>query len=129
MALVEERHAQLVAAATRLFLKKGYHQTSVREIAAAVGWTMGSLYLYISRKEDVLYLVRQEIMDRLIGGLESITWRGTARATLRAYLEHHFRTVNDMQDEVRLLYREFASMTAEQRDAARTRGLELVDTY
>lgn len=128
-ALVEERHAQLIAAATRLFLAKGFHQTSVREIAAAVGWTMGSLYLYISRKEDVLYLVRQAIMDRLIDGLDAIEWRGSARATLRAYLEHHFATVDSMQDEVRLFYREFASLTPEQQEAARARGIELVDHY
>jgi AcrR family transcriptional regulator len=128
-ALVEERHAQLIAAATKLFLGKGFHQTSVREIAAAVGWTMGSLYLYIARKEDVLFLVRQAILDRLIGGLDAIAWRGTARETLRAYLEHHFRTVRDMRDEVRLFYREFASMTPEQQEASRVRGLELVDRY
>jgi AcrR family transcriptional regulator len=128
-ALVEERHAQLVAAATRLFLDRGFHQTSVREIAAAVGWTMGSLYLYISRKEDVLYLVRKAIQDRVIDGLEAIPLRRTATDTLRAYLAYHFHTVNEMQDEVRLLYREFASMTAEQREAARIRGLELVDLY
>ncbi len=128
-ALVEERHAQLVTAATRLFLQRGFHQTSVREIAAAAGWTMGSLYLYISRKEDILYLVRRAIMDRIIEGIDSVDQSADAGETLRAYLRHHFHTVDAMQDEVRLFYREFASMTAAQRDAAREQGLELLDRY
>lgn len=42
-------------AASHLFVEKGYDQTSVQDIAEAVGILKGSLYHYIDSKEDILY--------------------------------------------------------------------------
>ncbi len=55
--LVRQRHLQIAAGATKLFIKNGYFKTTVREISKATGITIGNLYDYISKKEDVLYLV------------------------------------------------------------------------
>jgi AcrR family transcriptional regulator len=55
--LVRQKHLQIAAGATELFIKKGYFKTSIREISKATGITIGNLYDYISKKEDVLYLV------------------------------------------------------------------------
>ena len=57
--LVENRHRQIVDGACRVFLKKGYHPTTTREIAKACGMSIGQLYHYISCKDDVLYLVHK----------------------------------------------------------------------
>ncbi len=57
VSLVENRHQQIVEGACSIFFKKGYHPTSMREIAGACGMSIGQLYHYISCKEDVLYLV------------------------------------------------------------------------
>ncbi len=51
--------------AVRIFREKGYHATSVREIAAAVGLQKGSLYHYLSSKDDLLF----RIFDRGSGAL------------------------------------------------------------
>jgi AcrR family transcriptional regulator len=53
-ALVERRRAQLVDASIRLFARHGYHPTSVRDIARAVGVSVGSVYTYFPSKEDIL---------------------------------------------------------------------------
>jgi AcrR family transcriptional regulator len=53
-ALVERRRAQLVDASIRLFARQGYHPTSVRDIARAVGVSVGSVYTYFPSKEDIL---------------------------------------------------------------------------
>jgi AcrR family transcriptional regulator len=63
VSLVENRHQQIVDGACRLFFKKGYHPTSMREIAKACGMSIGQLYHYISCKEDVLYLVLKHMQD------------------------------------------------------------------
>ena len=57
--LVENRHRQIVDGACSVFLKKGYHPTTIREIAKACGMSIGQLYHYISCKDDVLYLVHK----------------------------------------------------------------------
>jgi AcrR family transcriptional regulator len=111
--LVAERHAQLVSAATELFLQQGFHQTSVREIANAVGWQVGTLYLYISRKEDILYLISQSVMAEIWGMLERLPETETARAGLEIAARAFFESTANRRREIKLLYRESASLGEE----------------
>jgi AcrR family transcriptional regulator len=55
--LTEIRQQQIVEAASRVLFEKGFHRTSIRDIAAACGMSMGQLYHYISSKDDLLYLI------------------------------------------------------------------------
>ena len=55
--LVRKKRLQIAMGASKLFIKKGYSQTSIRDISKATGLTIGNLYDYITRKEDILYLV------------------------------------------------------------------------
>jgi TetR/AcrR family transcriptional regulator, cholesterol catabolism regulator len=55
--LIEMKHQRIVEGACRIFFEKGYHRTTIREIALASGMSMGQLYHYISSKDDVLFLV------------------------------------------------------------------------
>jgi len=55
--LVQKKRLQIATGASKLFIKKGCAQTSIRDISKATGLTIGNLYDYITRKEDVLYLV------------------------------------------------------------------------
>ncbi len=55
--LVRKKRLQIAMGASKLFIKKGYSQTSMREISKASGLTIGNLYDYITKKEDVLFLV------------------------------------------------------------------------
>jgi AcrR family transcriptional regulator len=122
--LIAERHAQLVAAATELFLEKGFHKTTVREIAAAAGWNMGTLYLYINQKEDVLHLISQAIMRELSDGLTQVPAGPTAKETLRAAADYFFRAVDRMRREIKLLYRESASLRPEHLEALKASELQ-----
>ena len=55
--LTDLRQAQIVEAASKVLFEKGFHRTSIRDIAAACGMSMGQLYHYISSKDDLLYLI------------------------------------------------------------------------
>ncbi|MEX2237383.1 MAG: TetR/AcrR family transcriptional regulator [Dehalococcoidia bacterium] len=120
--LVAERRAQLVASATELFLRKGYHQTSIREIAAAAGWQMGTLYLYISSKQDVLFLITQAIVERVSAGFGAVR-SGSPRDQLVDLVDYHIRAVDRMRREIQLLYRESASLGPEHLDIVKQVGL------
>ena len=56
----DTRREQIYAAASRLFSQRGYHSTSVRDIARELDLQGGSLYAHIDSKEDVLW----EIVNR-----------------------------------------------------------------
>lgn len=85
-----ETRRNLLDAAQRLFIRNGFHRTSVGEIAKEAGYTTGAIYSNFPRKEDLAVAVtdraiehswaalldalasRQEFADRLIGVIE---WR------------------------------------------------------
>ncbi len=58
---IEGKHRQIVEGACRVFFKKGFHPTSIREIAEAANMSMGQLYHYISSKDDVLFLIHKHM--------------------------------------------------------------------
>lgn len=51
-----KKRTYIVKKATKLFIKKGYSQTTMRDIAKATGINLGNLYGFISSKEDILCL-------------------------------------------------------------------------
>src|SRR5919199_6702348 len=67
-----ERSEEVYAAALRLFREKGYHATSMQDIAGAVGLYKGSLYHYIGGKEELLVRVFERGMGALLAEVEAI---------------------------------------------------------
>lgn len=61
--LAAQRRGQIIDVATRLFLDRGFHKTSIRDIARACPFNLASLYMYVSSKEDILFLVAQQLIE------------------------------------------------------------------
>lgn len=59
--LFQKRQRQIINKATKLFMKKGYAQTSMREISKATGIDIRNLYYFIKSKEEILFLVIEMI--------------------------------------------------------------------
>ena len=106
--LVEERHHQIVQAATSLFIRKGFHPTTIREIADAANMSMGLLYKYISSKDDVLFLVYKELNDQYVMALSSENIREAANpvAKMKASLEAILELVSRDPQKYLFLYTE-----------------------
>ena len=62
--ILRKRHEQIVDAVSPLFSKKGYHNTSVRDIASALNMNIASLYKYVSTKDDILFLFYKRIQEQ-----------------------------------------------------------------
>jgi AcrR family transcriptional regulator len=58
--LVEARRKAIVEAAVEVFFDKGYHVSRILDVAKAAGVSHGTIYNYVSCKEDLLYLVCEE---------------------------------------------------------------------
>ncbi|MDX9787898.1 MAG: TetR/AcrR family transcriptional regulator [Desulfobacterales bacterium] len=68
-----QRYAELLDHAVKLFEKKGYSSTTMRDIAKAMNLTQGSLYYYIKKKEDLLIKIHNIIIDIILDNANSIT--------------------------------------------------------
>jgi TetR/AcrR family transcriptional regulator, cholesterol catabolism regulator len=59
----KRREREIFDAATDIFHRRGYADTSVEDIADAVGILKGSLYHYINSKEDLLFAILTEVHE------------------------------------------------------------------
>ncbi|MFQ5881563.1 MAG: TetR/AcrR family transcriptional regulator [Candidatus Methylomirabilales bacterium] len=105
--LITRRHGQICDAALKLFARKGFHDTTVREVAEASGLGIGTLYSYIKTKEDILYLIYQRIFSQFqermrtaVVGIDDPTLQ------LRVALETTLKIYDEFQETVLLLYQE-----------------------
>jgi AcrR family transcriptional regulator len=69
---IEKKHQQIVEGACKVFLEKGYHPTTIREISRAAGMSMGQLYHYVSSKDDVLFLIHRHLQMEFFNHMKSL---------------------------------------------------------
>ncbi|WSQ13720.1 TetR/AcrR family transcriptional regulator [Streptomyces sp. NBC_01231] len=67
----EERAGDLLAAATELFLAKGYDKTTMADISAAAGVARGNVYWYFDSKDDIFAAVMDRMLSREIRTLNA----------------------------------------------------------
>jgi AcrR family transcriptional regulator len=104
----QKRRTQIIKKAAKLFAKKGYAQTSMREISKATDIDLSNLYYFIESKEEILFRVFEMIHrpessvfeNKAIMALEDPAEQ--LRAVIREMMRFSFR----YKDEVLLLYRE-----------------------
>lgn len=103
--LVKERRRQIVDGAVKLFIKHGYHKTTTRALARETGLSIGSLYEYVSTKDDVLYLVCIAIHSAVEDGVKEALARPTVgKAALAEVIREYFLVCDRMSDHVLLMY-------------------------
>jgi AcrR family transcriptional regulator len=64
-----ETESKIVQAALEIFVRKGYHGTSVHEITQKVGLTKGALYSHFTSKGELLLRIINEFKLKFIGGM------------------------------------------------------------
>ena len=109
--LVARRRRQLVDAAVSLFIEKGFHKTTTRQIAAAAGMPIGSIYEYVASKEDILYLVCDAIHTEVEKGvIEAMARASKGKNVLAGAIREYFMVCDRMSDHILLIYQETQSL-------------------
>ena len=101
-----EKRARLREAAEKLFRRRGYEQTTTREIADAAGIATGTLFLYARDKQDLLFLVMHEHLRVTVDEAFATLPR---KAKLRPALRHLFSKLYAMYGRHEALARPFVS--------------------
>jgi AcrR family transcriptional regulator len=76
---------KIIQAALEIFVRKGYHGTSVHEITAKAGLTKGALYSHFSGKGDLLLRIIDEFKSRFIGGMVDTLKQSSGNALNRIH--------------------------------------------
>ena len=81
---------RILDVATVLFYEKGYHATTMREVAAGVGIKAGSLYNHFPSKEELFFQIAEGVMQNLLAaGREAVAAEPEPRDQLRALVRAH----------------------------------------
>jgi AcrR family transcriptional regulator len=83
---------EILAAAAQIFRDKGYHATSMQDIAEAVHLQKGSLYHHIHSKEEILVSLLDRALDLLILSMQDVmasplSVEEKLRAAMRMYAD------------------------------------------
>ena len=85
----------ILRAAATLIAERGYHGTSMREIAGAVGLQMASVYHHYGSKQELLVLIMRQAMHDLTGAVSGAVDeagddpRDQLAAAMRAHVLFH----------------------------------------
>jgi TetR/AcrR family transcriptional regulator, cholesterol catabolism regulator len=113
---VAHRRNELIDVATKMFLERGFHNTSIRDIVRACSFNVASLYMYVSSKEDILYLVAQDLMNNITRELgETVLVPDSPMRSLEIGFTSYCRIADRLRRPIRLLYREVAFLPPEPR--------------
>ncbi len=107
------RRAELTRQAARLFAERGYHGTSIGDLAKALGVQKGSLYAHIDSKQDLLYEAVREGAEAFHAALDAIPEDVKVTDRIRLALRAHLRVVAEQLDVATVFVREWRYLEGE----------------
>lgn len=108
--------ARLSLAAARLFAERGYHGTSIGDLAAEVGIHKSSIYAHVAGKEDLLAEVALAGADTFHAALDAVPPGALPDERLRLALRAHLGVVERQLDVATIWLREWRYLTGGARD-------------
>jgi len=131
---IGERFDSIVKAACDVIARRGFHQASIREIARAAGLSLAGLYHYVGGKDELLFLVLDSSLDRLLAELDgAIAEARTPELRLLALIRTHLDFGFNHAAALKIINRDWELLSGPRREeiAAKrqsylTRGLTIL---
>ena len=124
----QERKERIIAAATDLFERDGYHATGIDDIGAAAGITGPGIYRHFASKDDILMEVFDRIWLILRDSVDAAQDLPPAEA-LDLMVRTHVELVVDHRVATTLFLRELQSLPLEYRDKVRRNDATYHDAW
>jgi AcrR family transcriptional regulator len=96
----QQTREQIASCALELFARRGYHSTTVADVASAADVSERTVYTYFATKEDLLFADHAELQQRLGEALASRAAGAPALDTLREFVVENLSLI-DEQSRVR----------------------------
>ena len=110
----DEKLQQILKSSAKIFAEKGFHRTSIRDIARATGMSLAGLYYYFRTKEELLFLIQEQCFLTLLQRWEKTADPKTdVRARIGAFAENHLGFFLHNMHEMKVMAHEDESLTGE----------------
>ncbi len=121
-----DRRSEILTTAGQLFRERGYHATSMRDIAASLALRGSSLYAHIDSKEEVLWEIVTRAADAFLACAEEIEARALApRERLHALIRGHLGVIVQELPRATVFFHEWKFLS----EARRQQVIERRDLY
>lgn len=128
--LVRERRRHIIDSTVTLFIEHGYHKTTTRMIARAAGFSIGSLYEYVSSKEDLLYLVCKAIHEEVQDAVEdALSDSSGQKEQLAEVIRQYFQVCDKMADHILLMYQVTQFLPEKWKERVLVNELKITDLF
>ena len=104
---MSERRGELTREAARLFAERGFHGTSMGDLASALGVQKGSLYSLTGSKQELLFETMREGALAFHSALDAVPEDAPALERVRLALRGHLRVVSEQLDFATVFTREW----------------------
>lgn len=112
----DDRRAQLLDAARRVFAQRGYHGASVTDILEAAAVARGTFYNYFGSKRDAFDAVLGALIDEVADAIQPIDVGRPLALQVEANLERVVGVLTSGGDLARVLFVDAAGIDAEGRE-------------
>jgi len=127
----DERLDHLLAQAARVFAERGYHPTTMRDLAAASGMSLAGMYYYVKGKEELLFLIQERCFARVLEEAGDAVGRSRdPLERLQGFIRHHVTFFAAHMAEMKVLSHEANVLRGEPRrrvNAIKRRYVDLLE--
>ena len=123
----DERLQLLLSAAARTFAERGFHGTSMRDLARSSGMSLAGIYHYVDSKFELLFLIQDRCFAQVIAGArEAIAGAPDSETRLAAFIRHHIVFFAGHMSEMKVLSHEADELAGTMRAQLTRRKREYV---
>ena len=91
----------------KLFARKGFHKTTLRNLAEETGLSQGNIYDYVGSKEDIFFLIHQFAAGSAMEAMKQVLEQASdPLEKLRRMVRAEFNTMDKLADAIMLIYQE-----------------------
>ncbi|HTG53470.1 MAG TPA: TetR/AcrR family transcriptional regulator [Gemmatimonadaceae bacterium] len=114
VATKDQKLDALLSAAAKVFAERGYHQTSMRDLARASGVSLAGLYYYVESKEELLYHIQRRNFERVIAGMKERRDGATDPVDrLMRFIDNHLDYFASHMAEMKVLSHEAGALSGD----------------
>lgn len=102
-ALVKRRE-EILDVAMKLFAEKGYHNTTLDEVAEALGITKAALYYYVRNKGEIIRAIMNRSIERMNKAIALGESNMSPQARLHEFIRYHVIFAAENKEDARILF-------------------------
>lgn len=107
----------LVKSASELFCKRGYHETSLQDVAESLGMTKGGLYYYVDSKEKLLYEIHHRFITEGLSRLRDVEKTYSDPITrLERLIDAHVGIMHEFRYDIQVFFEGIRYLNGDNRE-------------